>query len=69
MLEENIDLNKMNAALKELEMYPALMGSLTAVQFVKDALRGNPCLDKGYSAGIMQFIAVAEAKRMADESV
>ena len=68
LLEEKIDHNSFDAALNELKVNPALMGSLTAVQFVKDAIRGNPGPDKRYTTGIMQFIAEAEVRRIADEN-
>lgn len=67
LLEESIDPGTFDAAIKQLEANPALMESLMAVQFVKDAIKGNPCPDKRYTAGIMQFIAEAEQRRIADE--
>ena len=67
LLEENTDPSMFDAAMLELEANPALMESLMAVQFVRDAVQGNPCPDKRYTAGIMQFIAEAERKRIADE--
>ncbi|MEC5218715.1 hypothetical protein RCH09_003689 [Actimicrobium sp. GrIS 1.19] len=67
LLEESTDAITFNAAMLELGANPGLMESLMAVQFVKDAIQGNPCPDKRYTAGIMQFIAEAERKRIADE--
>lgn len=67
LLEENIDVASFNAALQELEMNPALMASLMSVQFVKDALHGNPCLDKQYTARILRYVAAAEKQRIDDE--
>ena len=67
LLEENIDSDTFDAAIKQLETNPALMESLMAVQFVSDAIKGNPCPDKRYTARIMQFIADAEQRRIADE--
>lgn len=67
LLEENIDPSKFDAAIKILEANPALMESLMAVQFVSDAVRGNACPDKRYTARIMQYIAAAEQQRIADE--
>ena len=67
LLEESIDPSKFDAAIKKMEANPALMESLMAVQFVSDAVRGNVCPDKRYTARIMQFIATAEQRRTADE--
>ncbi|MBC7500415.1 MAG: hypothetical protein H7315_07950 [Herminiimonas sp.] len=67
LLDENIDSSTFDAAIKELQTHPALMESLMAVQFVSDAMRGNPCPDKRYTFRIMRFIAEAENQRIADE--
>ena len=67
LLEELADSSTIDAAMLELEKDPALLKSLAAIQFVKDAVQGAPCPDKRYTAGIMQFIAIAERKRIADE--
>lgn len=67
LLEESIDSSTLDSAMRELEADPGLMESLMVVQFVTEAIQGNPCLDKRYTAGIMQFIAEAERKRIADE--
>lgn len=66
LLEESTDSSTFDAAMLELGANPGLMESLTVVQFVIDAIQGNPCPDKRYTAGIMQFIAEAEGKRIAD---
>jgi hypothetical protein len=66
LLEEDISDTAFQAAIEELDASPALFESLVAVQFVKDALRGNCCPDRHYTAGIMRFIAAAEATRTAE---
>lgn len=68
LLEESIDPSEFDAAIARLEANPALMESLMAVQFVSDAVHGNPCPDKRYTARIMQFIAAAEQRRIDDEA-
>ena len=68
LLEENIDPSKFDAAIAKLEANPALMESLMAVQFVSDAVHGNSCPDKRYTARIMQFIAASEQRRIDDEA-
>ena len=68
LLEESTDSDTFETALRTLDANPALMESLMAVQFVSDAMQGNPCPDKRYTARIMQFIADAERKRIADEN-
>ena len=68
LLEESIDPNDFDAVIKKLETNPALMGSLMAVQFVSDAVHGNPSPDKRYTARIMQYIAAAEQRRIDDEA-
>ncbi len=67
LLDESIDPDQFDAAINQLAADPTLMESLMTVQFVKDAMRGNPCPDLRYTARIMQFIAKAEAQRIADE--
>lgn len=67
LLEESTDSSTFDAAMRELGANPALMESLMAVQFVRDAVKGNPSPDKRYTQRIMQFIAEAERKRVADE--
>ena len=67
LLDDQIDPSTFDAAMKQMEAIPALMGSLMAVQFVRDAIQGNPCLDKRYTARIMQFIATAEKHRTSSE--
>ena len=66
-LDDQIDPGSFDAEIKQMAANPALMESLMAVQFVKDAVQGNPCLDKRYTARIMQFIATAEAHRISSE--
>lgn len=66
LLEEDISDTAFQAAIEELEASPALFTSLMVVQFVKDALRGNCCPDRHYTATIMHFIAAAEAERTAE---
>lgn len=67
LLDEDISSTAFQAALEELDASPALFESLMAVQFVKDALRGNCCPDRHYTAAIMRFIAVEEAERIAGD--
>ena len=67
LLEESTDYATFETALKTLDANPALMESLMTVQFVKDAMQGNPCPDMHYTARIMQYIADAERKRIEDE--
>ena len=67
LLDESIDPDQFDAALQQLDTNPALMESLMTVQFVKDAMQGNPCPDHRYTARIMQFIGKAEAQRTADD--
>lgn len=67
LLDESTDVNAFDDAMEQLELQPALMDSLMALQFVRDAMQGNPCPDKHYTARIMQFIAEAEQRRLADE--
>lgn len=67
LLDDQIDPSTFDAATKQMEANPALMESLMAVQFVKDAVQGNPCLDQRYTARIMQFIATAEKHRISSE--
>jgi hypothetical protein len=62
LLDDDIDVASFESALDELGANPLLMGSLMAAQFVKDALNGNPCPDRYYTARIMQFIAASELK-------
>ena len=65
LLDEDISTTAFQAAIEELDASPALFESLMAVQFVKDALQGNPCPDRHYTAAIMHFIAAEEAERIA----
>lgn len=67
LLEENIDPGEFSVAMKQLEDNPALMGSLMAVQFVRDAVQGNSTPDLRYTQAIMQFIAEAETRRTTAE--
>jgi hypothetical protein len=66
LLDDDIDVESFDSALDELGANPLLMGSLMAAQFVRDALNGNPCPDRHYTARIMQFIAASELTSMAD---
>jgi hypothetical protein len=66
LLDDDIDVASFDSALDELGANPLLMGSLMAAQFVRDALNGNPCPDRHYTARIMQFIAASELKPIAD---
>ncbi len=61
LLEDEIDSTTFDKAMAELGAHPNSMQSLTSVQFVKDALHGNTCPDRRYTARIMKFIAKAEA--------
>lgn len=67
LLEDNINSETFDATVKEIENNPALMELLMAVQFVSDAIKGNPCPDLRYTERIMQFIANAEQQCTADE--
>lgn len=68
LMEDDIDAAEFEVAMKELEENPALMESLMAVQFVRDAVQGNATPDLRYTQAIMQFIVKAEALRtMADK--
>ncbi len=66
LLEEDISGTAFQAAIEELDASPALFESLMAAQYVKDALQGNCCPDRHYTAAIMHFIAAAEAERAAE---
>ncbi|MBC7455523.1 MAG: hypothetical protein H7335_17895 [Massilia sp.] len=66
LLEEHMSITAFQVAIEELDASPALFESLMAVQFVKDALQGNDCPDRHYTAAIMRFIAAAEAGRGAE---
>jgi hypothetical protein len=61
LLEDEIDATTFDGAMAELGANPASMRSLANVQFVNDALQGNPSPDRRYTARIMKFIAKAEA--------
>jgi hypothetical protein len=63
LLDDETDATALDSTLSTLRATPSLMGALTAAQFVKDALNGNPCPDRHYTLRIMQFIAAAEASR------
>lgn len=67
LLEESIDPGEFSVAMLQLEENPALMGSLMAVQFVRDAVQGNSTPDLRYTQAIVQFIAEAEARRKTAE--
>lgn len=67
LLEETTDPTEFAVAMQEINANPELMGSLVAMQFVRDAVRGNPTPDLRYTEAIMQYIADAEAKPAADE--
>jgi hypothetical protein len=67
LLDDDGDVTTVNAVLETLHATPSLMGSLMAVQFVKDALNGNPCPDRHYTARIMRFIETSEAQRGHDD--
>ena len=69
LLDDEIDDAAFKAAIDELDASPELMDMLMTVQLVKDALKGTVCLDRKYSAGIMRFIANAEASAKAEEAV
>lgn len=65
LLEEDMGVAAFQTAIEELDAAPDSIDSLVAVQCVKDAVQGNCCPDRNYSAAIMQFIAAAEAARAA----
>ena len=67
LLEETTDPNEFDVAMQEIDANPDLMGSLMAVQFVRDAIQGNPTPDLRYTKAIMQYIADAEATSAVDE--
>jgi hypothetical protein len=66
LLEDEIDLATFESAMEELVDYLTALHTLRAVQFVKDAMQGNLCPDRQYTARIMKFIAAAEAAGVAD---
>jgi hypothetical protein len=66
LLDDDIGVEFFDSAIDELGANPLLMGSLMAAQFVRDALNGNPCPDRRYTARIMQFIALSEVKPIAE---
>jgi hypothetical protein len=67
LLDDEIDDAAFKTAIDELDASPALMEALMTAQLVKDALKGTVCLDRKYTAGIMQFIANAEAQAKAKD--
>ncbi|MFT5963161.1 MAG: adenine deaminase [Burkholderiaceae bacterium] len=66
LLDDEMSQSEFDAALAVIKADPAMMTALAASQFVNDALQGHLCLDDNFTARIMQYIAVSEAKRLAE---
>lgn len=62
LLDDDIAPSEFDAIFSSLTAEPALIESLRAQQYVRDALSGNSCPDRHYTERIMAFIAREEAK-------
>jgi negative regulator of sigma E activity len=62
LLDDEIETSEFDSALEAMRRQPALLESFREQQYVRDALRGNPCPDRHYSQRIMEYIARHEGK-------
>ncbi len=73
LLDDEIDVTEVAAIFRAIDGEPTLVSLFAAIQFVRDALHGHPCPDRGYSRRIMRHIAQAEQRVredvVVDESV
>jgi hypothetical protein len=62
LLDDDIAPDEFDAIFDAVTTKPVLIESFRSQQYVRDALGGNACPDRHYTARIMAFIARAESK-------